>query len=251
MAGYNVFRMRRHSLSLLIVLCASFALSQAPAPVKPIPVAPEKPPVPAEQLPANSGTSNPMAIIETTAGNFRCELFPTEAPNAVANFIGLSRGTKDWTDPRSGKKVHGTPLYDGTIFHRVIPNFMIQGGDPLGNGSGDVGFSINDEFSPNLTFDKPGLLAYANSGPNTNASQFFITEVPVPTLNPCMDAAGCVRGSMGDVPKGYGYTIFGQCDAASIDLVAKIARMPRDEQNNNRPYNPVVINKIDIIPPKQ
>ena len=105
------------------------------------------------------------AIIETTAGNITCTLFPDQAPLTVANFIGLATGTKAWKDPKTGKMMQGVPLYNGTIFHRVIPNFMIQGGDPVGNGSGDPGYSFKDEFSPSLTFDQPGRLAMANNAP--------------------------------------------------------------------------------------
>src|SRR4029077_13790446 len=132
---------------------------------------------------------------------------------------------KDWTNPVSHGKKHGVPLYDGTIFHRVIPNFMIQGGDPAGSGSGDVGFEFKNETSPTLKFDRPGRLAYANAGPGTNGSQFFITEVPYPSLN-------------------GGYTIFGQCDEATVALVKQIARMGRDA--NDRPYRPVKIIHIAI-----
>ena len=121
--------------------------------------------------------AGPTAIIDTTAGKLTCTLFPDKAPIGVANFIGLAQGTKDWTNPVSHAKKHGVPLYDGTIFHRVIPEFMIQGGDPAGTGSGDVGFEFKNETSPTLKFDRPGRLAYANAGPNTNGSQFFITEV--------------------------------------------------------------------------
>lgn len=165
------------------------------------------------------------ATIETTAGNITCILFPDQAPLTVANFIGLSTGTKEWKDPKTGKMVKGVPLYNGTIFHRVIPNFMIQGGDPAGNGSGDPGYSFKDEFSPSLTFDQPGRLAMANSGPGTNGSQFFITEIAYASLN-------------------GGYTLFGQCDDASVTLVKQIARMGRD--SNDRPYKPVKINHITI-----
>jgi cyclophilin family peptidyl-prolyl cis-trans isomerase len=190
---------------------------------------------------------NPVATINTTAGKLTCELFPDKAPKMVANFIGLANGTKDWKDPASGKMKHGVPLYNGTIFHRVIPNFMIQGGDPAGNGSGSPGYTVPDELSKDLTFDRPGRLAMANSGPNTNGSQFFITEVPTPHLDPCLDEGGCTHPLVGKIPKGYGYTIFGQCDAASVDLVKKIARMPRDERpSSNRPYNPVKIESITI-----
>ena len=169
------------------------------------------------------------AIFETTAGNITCTLFPKQAPLTVANFIGLATGTKDWKDPKTGKMMHGVPLYNGTIFHRVIPNFMIQGGDPIGNGSGDPGYSFKDEFSPSLTFDQPGRLAMANSGPNTNGSQFFITDVPTPHLN----------GK---------HTIFGQCQ--DLDVVKKIARMAADPRNN-RPNDPPKIIRIKIIEPRR
>jgi len=172
---------------------------------------------------AQGKAANPKAIIETTAGNFTCTLFQDKAPLTVANFIGLAEGTKDWTNPVSRVKKHNTPLYDGTIFHRVIPGFMIQGGDPAGNGSGDPGYKFKDEFDPSLKFDRPGRLAMANSGPNTNGSQFFITEAPTPHLN----------GK---------HTIFGQCEPAS--LVRKIARLPRGA--DDKPLKPVRITHIKI-----
>ncbi len=165
------------------------------------------------------------ATIDTTAGKLTCTLFPDKAPIGVANFIGLATGTKDWTSPVTHQKKHGVPLYDGTIFHRVIPNFMIQGGDPKGDGTGDPGYAFKNETSPELKFDRPGRLAYANAGPNTNGSQFFITEVPYPSLN-------------------GGYTLFGQCDDASVALVKQIARVGRD--SNDRPFRPVKINHITI-----
>jgi cyclophilin family peptidyl-prolyl cis-trans isomerase len=167
------------------------------------------------------------AIIETTDGNINCVLFPDKAPLTVKNFIGLSNGTKDWTNPVSKAKKHGVPLYDGTIFHRVIPNFMIQGGDPAGNGMGDPGYSFKDEISPDLKFDQPGRLAMANSGPSTNGSQFFITEVPTPWLD----------GK---------HTIFGQCE--DLDIVKKIARVAADPRND-KPFEPVKIIHIKIIQP--
>jgi len=173
-----------------------------------------------------AASAQPTAIIDTTQGKLTCTLFPKDAPIGVKNFIGLARGTKDWTDPKSGQKKHGVPLYNGTIFHRVIPEFMIQGGDPAGNGTGDPGYKFKNETSPNLTFDRPGRLAYANAGPDTNGSQFFITEVPYPSLD------------------GH-YTIFGQCDMPSVELVKKIARMPRN--GNDLPDNPVKISKITIL----
>ena len=179
---------------------------------------------------AAAAAAGPTAIIETTAGKLTCTLFPGKAPIGVANFIGLSNGTKDWTSPVTHQKKHGVPLYDGTIFHRVIPNFMIQGGDPAGNGTGDPGYQFKNETSPDLKFDRPGRLAYANSGPDTNGSQFFITEVPYPSLN-------------------GGYTLFGQCDDASVTLVKEIARMGRD--SNDMPYRPVKIVHITIKKQKQ
>jgi peptidyl-prolyl cis-trans isomerase A (cyclophilin A) len=183
-----------------------------------------KPPV---RAPAAAAATALTAVIHTTAGDMHCELFDKQAPIGVANFIGLSNGTKDWTSPVSHAKKHGVPLYDGTIFHRVIPEFMIQGGDPAGNGRGDPGYKFNNETSASLTFDRPGRLAYANAGPDTNGSQFFITEVPYPSLN-------------------GGYTIFGQCDDASVELVKQIARMASDPRDN-RPFRPVKINHITIV----
>jgi cyclophilin family peptidyl-prolyl cis-trans isomerase len=157
-----------------------------------------------------------------------CTLFEKQAPIGVANFIGLAQGTKDWTNPISHAKKNGVPLYDGTIFHRVIPEFMIQGGDPAGNGAGDPGYKFKNEVSADLKFDRPGRMAYANSGPDTNGSQFFITE----------DVAHSAHLT------GH-YTIFGQCDPAAVELVKKIARMTRDP-SNDRPFHPVKITHIEI-----
>src|SRR5580765_2242131 len=182
---------------------------------------------PAVRKPVAAVAAQPTAIIDTTAGKLTCTLFPDKAPIGVANFIGLATGTKDWTNPASGRKMHGVPLYNGAIFHRVIPEFMIQGGDPLGNGEGDPGYKFKNETPPGLAFDRPGRLAYANAGPDTNGSQFFITEVPYPSLN-------------------GGYTIFGQCDDASVELVKQIARMASDPRTN-MPFRPVKINHISIV----
>ena len=175
----------------------------------------------------HAATGKPTAIIETSVGTLTCTLFPDKAPIGVENFIGLAKGTKDWKNPVSGSTKHGVPLYDGTIFHRVIPNFMIQGGDPAGNGTGDPGYKFKNEVSSDLLFDKPGRLAYANSGPDTNGSQFFITEVAVPHLN-------------------GNYTIFGQCDEASVALVKVIAHKATDP-SNDRPFRPVKIVHIKIV----
>lgn len=171
-----------------------------------------------------AASTDPVAIIHTTAGDLHCTLFPKVAPIGVNNFIQLAKGTKDWTSPIGHVKKHGVPLYDGTIFHRVIPEFMIQGGDPQGNGMGDPGYKFKNETTPTVAFDRPGRLAYANAGPDTNGSQFFITEVPYPSLN-------------------GGYTIFGQCDDAAVELVKKIARMPTSGET---PVHPVKITHIEI-----
>jgi peptidyl-prolyl cis-trans isomerase A (cyclophilin A) len=144
------------------------------------------------------------ATFQTSAGDIVVRLLPEKAPQTVENFVGLAEGTREWLDPKSRQKVT-RPLYDGTVFHRVIPEFMIQGGDPLGNGTGGPGYRFGDEIGPDNRFDRPGLLAMANAGPNTNGSQFFITEVPTPHLD-------------------RGHTIFGEV-VKGQELIAKIARL--------------------------
>jgi len=198
----------------------------------------------------------PVAILHTTAGDMKCELFPDKAPNTVQNFVGLATGQKDWKNPNTGQMEHNRPLYDGVIFHRVIPQFMIQGGDPTGTGMGSPGYQFDDELLPDLLFDKPGRLAMANAGPNTNGSQFFITEKEQPNLNPCFDEGGCRRGTPPNqyvMQKGNGYTIFGQCDDATVQLVKKIAQGPCHghvcDGSNSRADNPVKINHIEIENP--
>jgi peptidyl-prolyl cis-trans isomerase A (cyclophilin A) len=209
---------RRFAIFLLISISAVGASSQSSAGSQ---TAPSAKPAP----------TKPTAVIDTTAGKMTCTLFPDKAPIGVENFIGLATGKKDWKSP-SGAMKHGVPLYDGTIFHRVIPNFMIQGGDPAGTGSGpDPVKAFKNEVSSDLLFDQPGRLAYANAGPNTNTSQFFITEV-------------AFTGQQATILNGH-YTIFGQCDEASVALVKQIARMSTDP-NNDRPFRPVKINHITI-----
>jgi cyclophilin family peptidyl-prolyl cis-trans isomerase len=181
------------------------------------------PTAPVHHIPA--APAKPIAVIQTSVGNLTCTLFPDKAPIGVENFIGLATGTKDWKTVKGVTK-HGVPLYDGTIFHRVIPGFMIQGGDPAGDGTGDPGYKFKNEVSDDLLFDKPGRLAYANAGPNTNGSQFFITEVATPHLN-------------------GGYTIFGQCDDATVALVKEITHMATDP-SNDRPFRPVKIVHVKI-----
>jgi peptidyl-prolyl cis-trans isomerase A (cyclophilin A) len=227
----------------VLVMLRFVASRQAPMVEPDVPKAPQ---TSASQPAPASGSKNPIAIIHTTAGNLKCELFPDKAPKTVANFIGLATGEKDWINPATGKVEHRRPLYDGVIFHRVIPGFMIQGGDPLGTGAGGPGYRFKDELRADLLFDRPGRLAMANAGPNTNGSQFFITESVQPGLDPCLDAGGCRRGFQ-MVPKGTGYTIFGQCDEQSVALVKKIARMPRDDRD--RPLQPVKITHIEVVNP--
>lgn len=159
------------------------------------------------------------AEFDTSMGNFTCKLFPKEAPETVKNFVGLAQGTKDWTDPQTGKKVK-KPLYNGTIFHRVIDGFMIQGGDPLGTGTGDPGYKFKDEFSPSLKFDKKGILAMANSGPNTNGCQFFVTLGPTGHLNNKHTIFGEVVNGM-DVVEKIGHTKTGAADRPVKDVVIK------------------------------
>ncbi len=170
--------------------------------------------------------NGPYVVMDTSMGRITCQFFQKQAPNAVANFIALAEGTKDWTDPATNKVQRHKRYYDGTTFHRVIPEFMIQGGDPTGTGMGGPGYEFDDEFDPNLNFDRPGRLAMANSGPNTNGSQFFITELPFESGN-------------------QHYVIFGQCDDASVEVVKAIARVPRDA--NDKPLSPVDLEQVTIL----
>jgi peptidyl-prolyl cis-trans isomerase A (cyclophilin A) len=182
-----------------------------------------RPPVAADlaeytkDLPGNGPLS---ATIDTSLGAFHCQLFPDKAPMTVANFVGLATGKKPWLDPKTGAVAKGKPFYDGLIFHRVIANFMIQGGDPIGQGTGGPGYQFADEVNNGLVM-KPGTLAMANAGPGTNGSQFFITEIAPDWLN-------------------NKHTIFGECK--EVDLVKKITSVPKGP--GDRPTTPVTINKI-------
>lgn len=164
------------------------------------------------------------AVIKTTKGEITIELFPKSAPKTVANFIGLAKGTIDWIDPKTGQKVSGRSLYQGTIFHRVIKEFMIQGGDPMGTGMGGPGYKFEDEFDTTLNFSEPYMLAMANSGPNTNGSQFFITVVPTTWLN-------------------NKHTIFGKVIKGQ-EVVDAIVNAPTS--TGDKPVTDIVINGIDI-----
>ena len=165
------------------------------------------------------------ATLKTNRGDIEVKLFANHAPKTVANFTELAEGTREWVDPRSGEK-SSARLYDGTVFHRVISGFMIQGGDPLGTGTGGPGYRFPDEFHPELQFDRPYLLAMANAGPGTNGSQFFITVGPTPHLN-------------------RKHTIFGEvADGPSrevVDLIATAATGGMD-----RPVEAVVIDAVEV-----
>ncbi len=171
------------------------------------------------------------AVFDTSLGTIIGRLFTDKAPKTTANFIGLAEGTKEWKDPATGQWIK-RPFYNGLSFHRVIPGFMIQGGCPLGNGRGGPGYKFDDEFHPDLLHNKPGILSMANAGPNTNGSQFFITEAPTPHLNPKL-AGGVKRG----------HAVFGEV-VGGLDVVKKIARVERD--SNDKPLKPVVIKKLTI-----
>lgn len=168
-------------------------------------------------------TTTQTATLHTTQGTIVIRLFPDHAPKTVHNFVDLAQGAREWTDPRTGSTTTGR-LYDGTIFHRVIPNFMIQGGDPLGTGTGGPGYQFADEFHPDLQFDRPYLLAMANAGPGTNGSQFFITTVPTPHLN-------------------RRHTIFGEV-VQGQEVVDRISHTATD--GRDRPLKDVVLESVEI-----
>jgi peptidyl-prolyl cis-trans isomerase A (cyclophilin A) len=168
-------------------------------------------------------TDTLTATLHTNHGPVVIRLFPDHAPKTVRNFVELAEGGKQWTDPNTGQPTTGK-LYDGTIFHRVIPDFMIQGGDPLGTGRGGPGYKFADEFHPDLRFDRPYILAMANSGPASNGSQFFITVSPTPWLN-------------------NKHTIFGEV-IEGADLVDQISRMKTGSQD--RPVDDVIIESVTV-----
>ncbi len=163
------------------------------------------------------------AVLETSQGAIVCRMLEKEAPKTVANFVGLAEGTKEFTDPQTGQKVK-RPFYDGLVFHRVIPDFMIQGGCPLGTGTGDPGYKFADEFHPSLKHDQPGKLSMANAGPNTNGSQFFITVAATPWLD-------------------KRHTIFGEV-AEGQEVAVRISKLARDA--HDRPKEPVILQKVRL-----
>jgi peptidyl-prolyl cis-trans isomerase A (cyclophilin A) len=195
-------------LALLLSVPAAFGQEKKAAPPKPAGV---------------------YAHFSTSLGDFTCELYEKQSPVTVANFIGLASGSKPYTDPRNNQKVNGKPYFDGTVFHRIIDGFMIQGGDPLGNGTGGPGYEFKNENSPDLKFDKEGLLAMANRGPDTNGSQFFVTLAPVAQLN-------------------GGYTIFGHV-VEGMDVVHKIGSVQTKagaDGAKSSPVTPVTVKKVTI-----
>jgi peptidyl-prolyl cis-trans isomerase A (cyclophilin A) len=163
------------------------------------------------------------ATFDTSAGTFKVRLFDDQAPKTVANFVGLATGSKEWTDPATGKPA-SRPFYDGLIFHRVIDGFMLQGGCPEGSGRGGPGYKFADEFGPGLKHDRPGLLSMANAGPNTNGSQFFVTLVPTPWLD-------------------NRHAIFGEV-VDGMDVVNAIGKTPTGPQD--RPVKDITINKVTV-----
>ncbi len=226
---------------LLLALTACTKEKEPATPAKPPeaasaavkPPEPAKPPEPPPAATPPAATTNfekmaqegkeLFATMETSEGTIKLRLFSKDAPKTVANFVGLAAGEKEWTDPTNLQKVR-RPLYDGTIFHRVIPEFMIQGGDPLGQGIGGPGYRFEDEFQSGRKFDKKGILAMANAGPGTNGSQFFITTSLPQWLN-------------------NKHTIFGEV-TSGYDVVEKISKVPT--AGGNRPVTPVTIKKLTI-----
>ncbi len=169
-------------------------------------------------------TSGVYAHFTTTEGNFTARLFSADVPATVANFVGLAEGSKEWTDPRTGRRVK-TPYYDGTIFHRVIDGFMIQGGDPLGQGTGGPGYTFADEFSPALRHNRAGILSMANRGPNTNGGQFFITLDATPWLDDR-------------------HSVFGEV-VEGLDVVTRIGHTPTSKPGD-RPLKPITVQSVRI-----
>lgn len=211
--------MKKHVFVLMgMVLVTSLLCGQA---------AQERPSVSKERVASQIQLDQPpglYAVFDTTMGRIVCRLFPDKAPETVKNLVELTQGTKRWYDDKK-KAWSQRRYYDGLRFHRVIPKFMIQGGDQLGTGMGNIGYTFKDEFSPELRFDRPGRLAMANAGPNTNGGQFFITVAPTEWLNDH-------------------HTIFGEL-VEGQDVADAISEVPRDD--NDKPTKPVVMEKVSIV----
>jgi peptidyl-prolyl cis-trans isomerase A (cyclophilin A) len=171
------------------------------------------------------GSGQLYARFQTSLGNIVIRLEEQKAPNTVKNFVGLATGTQEWKDPKTGETKKNTPYYDGTVFHRVIPDFMIQGGDPLGQGTGGPGYKFKDEFHPELKHSSPGVLSMANAGPGTNGSQFFICEKATPWLD--------------NKHSVFGTTVVG------VDVIAKVTHSPTGR--NDRPVQDIVLKKLEIF----
>src|SRR5260370_399899 len=172
-----------------------------------------------------SGTGQLYARLYTSMGNILIHLEEQRAPKTVKNFVGLATGSQEWVHPRTGQVQNGVPLYDNTIFHRVIPDFMIQGGDPLGQGTGGPGYRFEDEFHPELRHSGPGILSMANSGPGTNGSQIFITERATPHL---------------DNP----HSLF-RTAVPALPVLKQIARVPTGQRD--KPVQDVVIYRVEVF----
>ncbi|MDD5629783.1 MAG: peptidylprolyl isomerase [Elusimicrobia bacterium] len=181
-------------------------------------------PAACKRAPKASGT---LAVLETSMGTITVELLQDKTPKTVAHFIGLATGKKAWRDPRNGE-VRYQPLYDGVVFHRVVPGFMIQTGDPSGRGDGDIGAAVKDEIDPRARYDRPGLVGMANFGPDTNGSQFFITVGPGPDL----DGRNTLFGKVVD----------------GLEVAVAISKVPRNElEHSNRPLKPVLLKSLRIV----
>ncbi|MGH9378479.1 MAG: peptidylprolyl isomerase [Terriglobia bacterium] len=227
--------MRMEEVTLAAVFLGGMALFgrkskqeiKAKAPQEPVAPVKESQPQPEEPPPAPIELDLPAglyAVFETTLGRIVCRLFDEKAPVTVQNFIDLARGTKKWHNAAE-KEWEQRPYYNGLTFHRVIPKFMIQGGDYMGNGTGKIGYTFEDEFSPDLVFDRPGRLAMANAGPNTNGAQFFITVEATPWLD-------------------HKHSIFGEV-AEGQDVANAICQTPRDVRD--RPLKPVLTRRVVIV----
>jgi len=213
----------RRALTAVIGMCLVATSLWAQAGQKKVPP-PSRPVAPEIKLDQPPGL---YAVFQTTMGRIVCRLFPDKVPETVKNFVGLANGSKRWYDDKK-KSWAQRRYYDGLTFHRVIPNFMIQGGDQLGTGMGNIGYTFKDEFSPDLRFDKPGRLAMANAGPNTNGAQFFITVAPTPHLNDH-------------------HTIFGEV-VEGQDVADRISQVPRNAED--KPNTPVVMTKVTVVEAK-